>query len=661
MKPDHERVSKLLLDTVTLLCKNGLTYDTELKIQGLLAITLDTSEVFVVHINESFGGGTGCTTLTQNDRDCVTLSSEAERPHPRKRHAPAQEEIVDLTRMAETPDVRPTRHALPSSSTHSDNQRRQRNGAQIPPQQHTQNQTMPSPISSLADVAARMLPPQGVPSAVPRHDGNLYQLSSAHPARTSVMNMAVSERSPNVNNQVLRQRFPNYSQANPSLREEEAAASQRQAQRLALEHRRLQAARMGAAQQRHAGQPSAQGSAHQSSFYGIAGGMPAAPGNYATMSVRHRNPAAVPPLHQASVGSGSSLPYQYPYPVNHLYEEQSRMLQPTSHMSNAVPNLPMLSERPRFAESSNPVQQLMLNYERLGQQYQNSSQGPMMSAPSSFHMSALSGSSYSPSHAQKEHRNRSLPGASSELTHLNLEHSSRSDLQAIAKEYLASSSISTTSQTRKNPRVPVQHIDLSNDIDDDLQQTLQSELLCAELMPTSSIVIQPDDINAALDPASNGVSEFDLSNSMLHAANEAQAACGQQSGDKSNANPECIAMGDIQEIAPLVVLNELSEFTLPNDAMTDNHLQSPDGRTLAVLSDSGRSTGSERMDCPEESLAAQLDGCFDEITIDLQHHHPPTLQMLFENVSGMQVSDRALLVHPSCRQLTLGSLLKTGI
>lgn len=650
MKPDHERVSKLLLDTVTLLCKNGLTYDTELKIQGLLAITLDTSEVFVVHINESFGGGTGCTTLTQNDRDCVALSSDAERPPPRKRHAPAREEIVDLTRMAETPDVRPTRHAVPPSSTHSDSQRRQRIGAQVPSQQHSQNQTMPSPISSLADVAARMLPPQGVPSAVPRHDGNLYPLSSAPPARTSVMNMAVSERFPNVNNQTLRQRCPNYSQANPSLREEEAAANQRQVQRLTMENKRLAAARMAAAQQRHASQLSAQGSAHQSSSYGIAGGMPAAPGNYAAMSLHHRNPAPVPPLHQASIGSGSSLPYQYPYPVNHLYEEQSRMLQPMSHV-NAVPNLPMLSERPRFAESSNPVQQLMLNYERLGQQYQNSSRAPTMSASSSFHMSTLSGSSYSPSHAQKEHQSRSLPGASSEHTHMNLEHNSRSDLQAIAKEYMTSSSISTTSQTRKNPRVPVQHIDLSNDIDDDLQQTLQSELLCAESMPASSIVIQPDDVNAALDAASNGVSEFVLSNSQLLAANEAQVACGQQSGERSTANPECI-MGDIQEIAPLVVLNELNELTLPNDAMTDSHLQSPDGRALAVLSDSGRSTGSERMDCNEESLAAQLDGCFDEITVDPQH--PPTLQLLSENVSDMQVSDCAMLANLSCRQLTLG-------
>src|SRR5688572_13079186 len=53
MKADQERVSKLLTDTVTLLCKNGLIYKDEIKIQGLLGITLDKNDVFIVHINES--------------------------------------------------------------------------------------------------------------------------------------------------------------------------------------------------------------------------------------------------------------------------------------------------------------------------------------------------------------------------------------------------------------------------------------------------------------------------------------------------------------------------------------------------------------------------------------------------------------------------------
>ena len=45
MKPDQERVKNLLSDTVSLLCKNGLFFQDELKIEGLLGITLDNNEV----------------------------------------------------------------------------------------------------------------------------------------------------------------------------------------------------------------------------------------------------------------------------------------------------------------------------------------------------------------------------------------------------------------------------------------------------------------------------------------------------------------------------------------------------------------------------------------------------------------------------------------
>ena len=59
MKADQERVRNLLTDTVTLLCKNGLQYQTELRVQGVLGITLDNNDVFIVHINEKFGGDIG--------------------------------------------------------------------------------------------------------------------------------------------------------------------------------------------------------------------------------------------------------------------------------------------------------------------------------------------------------------------------------------------------------------------------------------------------------------------------------------------------------------------------------------------------------------------------------------------------------------------------
>ena len=54
MKPDQERIKTLLADTVTLLCRNGLHFQHQLCVQGVLGITVDDSDVFIVHINESF-------------------------------------------------------------------------------------------------------------------------------------------------------------------------------------------------------------------------------------------------------------------------------------------------------------------------------------------------------------------------------------------------------------------------------------------------------------------------------------------------------------------------------------------------------------------------------------------------------------------------------
>ena len=56
MKPEQERVKTVLIDTVALLCKNGLSYERELKIEAVIGVTTDETDVFLVHINESFSG-----------------------------------------------------------------------------------------------------------------------------------------------------------------------------------------------------------------------------------------------------------------------------------------------------------------------------------------------------------------------------------------------------------------------------------------------------------------------------------------------------------------------------------------------------------------------------------------------------------------------------
>lgn len=52
MKPDQKRVSALLVQTVSLLCKNGLHFEKGLRIQGLLGITIDDKDVFIVQIDD---------------------------------------------------------------------------------------------------------------------------------------------------------------------------------------------------------------------------------------------------------------------------------------------------------------------------------------------------------------------------------------------------------------------------------------------------------------------------------------------------------------------------------------------------------------------------------------------------------------------------------
>ena len=55
-KNDQERVTQLLTDAITVLCKNGLSYDSQFCIEGLLGITLDEKEVFLVKIDETVRG-----------------------------------------------------------------------------------------------------------------------------------------------------------------------------------------------------------------------------------------------------------------------------------------------------------------------------------------------------------------------------------------------------------------------------------------------------------------------------------------------------------------------------------------------------------------------------------------------------------------------------
>ena len=78
LSAEQERVRSLIADTVSLLCKNGLHYTKEFSIEGLLGITLDRDEVFLVNIKEIVKSEMG-----KDDSDSGSASEESSTVNPK--------------------------------------------------------------------------------------------------------------------------------------------------------------------------------------------------------------------------------------------------------------------------------------------------------------------------------------------------------------------------------------------------------------------------------------------------------------------------------------------------------------------------------------------------------------------------------------------------
>lgn len=83
-KQDREHVKALLTEAITVLCKNGLGFESQLNIEALIGITLDKDEVFLVNINETVNARNtrvssvielSCEDVCQ--RDCPELEPES--------------------------------------------------------------------------------------------------------------------------------------------------------------------------------------------------------------------------------------------------------------------------------------------------------------------------------------------------------------------------------------------------------------------------------------------------------------------------------------------------------------------------------------------------------------------------------------------------------
>jgi len=66
MKADQARVRDLLTQTITLMCRNGLEFSRDIRVEGLLAVTVDGTDIFVIHMDEkvtdqpSYAGASHC-------------------------------------------------------------------------------------------------------------------------------------------------------------------------------------------------------------------------------------------------------------------------------------------------------------------------------------------------------------------------------------------------------------------------------------------------------------------------------------------------------------------------------------------------------------------------------------------------------------------------
>ena len=76
LSADQERMKSMIQEAVSALCRNGLLFDTEVSVEGLIGITIDKSNVFLVSIRDMISKeaeqSTSAETVaeTQSDSNC---------------------------------------------------------------------------------------------------------------------------------------------------------------------------------------------------------------------------------------------------------------------------------------------------------------------------------------------------------------------------------------------------------------------------------------------------------------------------------------------------------------------------------------------------------------------------------------------------------------
>ena len=110
MRPHQEGIQRMIIDTISLLCRNTLSHGVGIRIQGLIGITVGESDVHLVQFDESYDNDvSGSEASKQQNVDVGsslnTSVAEPPRTNPRKR--PRLSEASDLSTACNTPRQQP--------------------------------------------------------------------------------------------------------------------------------------------------------------------------------------------------------------------------------------------------------------------------------------------------------------------------------------------------------------------------------------------------------------------------------------------------------------------------------------------------------------------------------------------------------------------------
>ena len=91
VKAEQERVRTLLSDTITLLCRNGLTFKSEFNISALIGITLDKDDVFLVDIRETIKNAAAEAEASDAESEALSNASRDRKSHKKRKRRRKQD------------------------------------------------------------------------------------------------------------------------------------------------------------------------------------------------------------------------------------------------------------------------------------------------------------------------------------------------------------------------------------------------------------------------------------------------------------------------------------------------------------------------------------------------------------------------------------------